>query len=82
VFEVCQYVTNNDKVYVVMNLMNVKYVQASTKDNYMDEKIRKRKQKSRTQLEQKKHGNSNVMKTQLIFLKFKTRRYNRIHQSW
>jgi hypothetical protein len=50
-----------------MNLVNVKYVQASIKDNYMDEKIRKRKQKSRIELEQKKHGNSNVMKTQLIF---------------
>jgi hypothetical protein len=29
VFKVCQYVTNNDEVYVVMNLVNVKYVQAS-----------------------------------------------------
>jgi len=48
----------------------------------MDEKIKKRKQKSRTQLEQKKHGNSNVMKTQLIFFKFKTNIYNCIHQSW
>lgn len=28
-FKMCQYVTNNDKVYVVMNLVNVKYVQAS-----------------------------------------------------
>ncbi len=28
-FKVCQYVTNNDEVYVVMNLVNVKYVQAS-----------------------------------------------------
>ncbi len=33
----------------------------------MDEKIKKRKQISRTQLEQKKRGNLNVMKTQLIF---------------
>lgn len=65
-----------------MNLVNVKYVRASIKDNYMDEKIKKRKQKSRTELEQKKHGNSNVKKTQLIFLKFRTRTYNRIHQSW
>jgi len=33
----------------------------------MDEKIKKRKQISRTQLEQKKHGNSNVMNSQLNF---------------